>query len=92
LLDRLIKDEYHETAFKRHSERWGEPDFRFEDAKDYPGMSEALISHPKVNSVKDEETERKEFKFACEKENELRDQDLDLLFKMMRKHIQGWWD
>lgn len=92
LLDRLIKDEYHENAFKRHYEKWGSPNLRFKDTKDYPGMSEALISYPNVNSVKDEENESKDFKFACEKESKLREQDLDLLFKYMRKHIQGWWD
>ena len=92
LLDRLIKDEYHETAFKRHHEKWGEPKLRFKDSKDYPGMSEGLIHHPNVKSAKDKESESKDFKFACKKETNLRDQDLDLLFKLMRKHIQGWWD
>ena len=92
LLDRLIKDEYHENAFKNHYEKWGWPSLKFKDAKDYPGRSEALISYPNVNSVKDEEKEKKDFKIACEKETTLREQDLDLLFKYMRKHIQGWWD
>lgn len=92
LLDRLIKDEYHENAFKRHEEKWGEADFNFEDIEDRPGMSQLLITRPNVKDEKDDENERKEFRRYSNHEQKLREQDLDMLFKIMRKHIQGWWD
>jgi len=92
ILDRLIKDEYHLHAFKRHDEIWGEADFKFEKIEDRPGFSSLHITHENVKNDKDKEQERKDFKGAVKKEQDLRSQDLDLLFKLMRKHIQGWWD
>lgn len=92
LLDRLIKDEYHETAFKNHEKKWGQMQLNFKDTKDYPDMQEAVITHPYVKTNEDKKNERKDFRRSCNHETDLREQDLDLLFKMMRKHIQGWWD
>ena len=34
LLDRLMKDEYHEMAFKNHSEKWGNPAMIFKDIEE----------------------------------------------------------
>ena len=62
LLDRLINDEYHEAAFKRHEERWGEAKFRFEDVEGMPEHQELHIDYPKVLTEKDKERERKEQK------------------------------
>ena len=92
LLDRLIEDEYHETAFKRHVEKWGPPDLNWNDSKDYPKMCELSITHPNVKTDKDKKAERKDFSNSCKNESALREQDLDMLFKNMRKHIQTWWD
>ena len=33
-----------------------------------------------------------EVKWSYEKEEEMINQDLDLLFKLLRKHIRTWWD
>jgi hypothetical protein len=92
LLDRLIKDEYHESAFKHHEEKWGIADFNWHDSEEHKGMSELSITHPNVETDEDKKVERKDFKNACKHEAALREQDLDLLFKNMRKHIQSWWD
>lgn len=92
LLDRLMKDEYHEMAFKDHEKKWGEMELNFKDAADHPGMHEAVITHPNVKTDEDKKAERKDFKIASEHEAALRENDLDFLFKMMRKHIQSWWD
>ena len=43
-----------------------------------------------LNSV--QKLERKQFKTAAEMENHLRQQDIDMLFDLMKKHIQTWWD
>jgi len=92
LLDRLIKDEYHEMAFKSHEKKWGRMKLNFKDSINSPGVKLAVITHPNVKTDKDKINERKDFKIASQRETELREQDLDLLFKMMRKHIQSWWD
>ena len=90
LLDRLISDEYHEMVFKKHDEKWGEPEFNF---KDYNEDSlEATIVHKNVKTVKDKEKERKDFNTSYEHEQYLIKQDKEMLFKIMNKYIDGWWD
>jgi len=91
LLDRLIKDIYYDQAFNKYHEKWGESKFDFINA-DQPNMKKLQITHENVNTEEDMKAERKDFKQCCDHEDYLRKQDLDLLFKMMRKHIQTWWD
>jgi len=92
LLDRLIKDEYHESVNKYYYERWGEPEMVFEDSEEYPGYKTMDLKYPNVKSQKDEKLNTKQFKRNCESEQKLKEQDLDMLFQTMRKHIQTWWD
>jgi len=92
LLDRLIKDEYHENAFKHHEEKWGPPELNWHDSEEHEGMCGAAITHANVKTDEDEKSQNKDFKIACEHEVSLREQDLDMLFNYMRKHIQSWWD
>lgn len=92
LLDRLIKDEYHEIAFKQHKRKWGEADFQFKKLQDGTGNSLLNIVYPNVKNEKDKENERKDFLRSIKNSDELRNQDIDLLFETMKKHIQGWWD
>ena len=92
LLDRLIKDEYHDNAFKNHYKKWGQPVMEFKDWEEDPEYQVLKINYPNVKTDKDKEIEVKGFKRMSEKEAELREQDLDMLFKLMRKNIQSWWD
>jgi hypothetical protein len=92
LLDRLIEDEYHENVFKNHYKKWGEPEMNFRDSTEYPDMHILDIKYPLVKTEKDKEVERKQFRLKSKMEEAMREQDLDLLFKLMRKHIQTWWD
>ena len=92
LLDRLLKDEYHENVFKSHYKKWGEPKMEFEDLKDQPGYSSLHINYPNVKTEKDDELESKEFRMKSKTEQEMKEQDLDLLFQIIRKNIQTWWD
>lgn len=92
LLDRLIADDYHEMAFKNHDRKWGESDFQFKECEDNPELMSLHIARENVNTPEDEEKERKDFRRASDHETFLREQDLDLLFKNMRKYIQTWWD
>jgi len=92
LLERLINDEYGENVFKHHHKKWGEPHFDWEDCKDREGYSELHITHKHVNSEEDKKQERKEFSRLSKHEELLKRQDIEYLFKMMTKQIQGWWD
>jgi len=84
LLDRLIKDEYYENAFKNHDKKWGELELDWN--------SNCLIKRPYAITEKEKEKELKEFNRLCQHELYLRRQDINYLFKLMAKHVEGWWD
>ena len=92
LLDRLINDDYHENVYKHHDKKWGDADFIFTDSTDYPQCSKLDIKYPNAKTKEDEELQSKEHKLLMKKPQELLEQDLELLFKLMRKNIQTWWD
>jgi len=92
LLDRLIKDDYHEIVYKYHDKKWGDGDFIFTDSTQYPDCVKLDIKYENVKTKEDEKLQSKEYRLLMNKPEELKKQDLDLLFKLMRKHIQGWWD
>lgn len=91
ILKRIMDDEYGETAFKKHDEKWGESEMKFVEMDD-PGYKKMLIEYDNVKTEKDEVEERKDFKRAIEHEEYLKKQDIDFLFKTMSKQISSWWD
>jgi len=92
LLDRLLKDEYDTRAFKDFYKKWGEIELTFTDSENYPDMYECHTKAKNVKTKDDEIQERKDFKSAKEKENYSRQNDINYLFEMMKRHIEGWWD
>ncbi len=92
LLDRLIEDDYHENIFKHYDEKWGEMEVIYKDSTDYPDCCEVDMKYPNVKTKEDEILKSKEYKLLSNKPEELKKQDIDLLFKLMRKNIQTWWD
>lgn len=92
LLDRLIADKYHESAFKNHERKWGESDMIFTKSKEDPEMKKLDIIYPNVTSTEDEKLEKKDFKRAMNHEEYLKEQDINMLFNLMKKHIRTWWD
>ncbi len=86
LLDRLLKDDYFENVCKNHDKKWGKSDFIFHD------NVRLEIKYANVKIEKDKENQIKDFRKCMKSETELKEQDLDLLFKIMRKNIQTWWD
>ncbi len=92
LLDRLIEDEYHENVYKHFDEKWGQSEFNFTDSTEYPDCQRLHITYPNVITKEDEKLQEKQNKLLMHKPEEMKKQDLDLLFKTMRKHIQTWWD
>jgi len=91
LLKRIMDDDYMENAFKKHDEKWGDSEMMFVPTENSE-LSEMKINYENIITDKDKEQERKDFKYAMEKEEYPRKQDIDLLFKMMSKHIRSWWD
>jgi len=92
LLDRLMKDEYHENVFKDHYKKWGEPKMRFEDYDKDPELQELHIDYPKVQTEEDKKLQTKEFRLKSKSVQEMINQDVEMLFTLMRKNIQTWWD
>ena len=91
LLDRILKDEYHDIVFKNHDKKWGKIDISFKSVKDKPEYNELIITRKKVKP-EDEEQERKEFNILVKKEHELELQDIEMLYKILNENILKWWD
>ena len=91
VLERLITDVYHDQAFKKYDEKWGEAHFSTFETDD-PNLSRLVITHENVHTEEDKIKETADFKRAWEHHDYLNKQDLDLLFKILRKQIESWWD
>lgn len=91
LLDRLSKDEYLDNALIPHEKRWGELSLDFEDV---PGKNYCKMqSNWSLAKTKDQnEKASKEFSRAGTHAEKMTQQDLDMLFRNMRKYILEWWD
>lgn len=92
LLDRLVKDEYLENVLNPHEKKWGDSEMIFTPIKGNEEYSSLDFKVEKANTKKEIEQENKERMLLYEHERKLREQDLDMLFKHMRKYIEGWWD
>lgn len=97
LIERIMKDEYHENVFKDHDKKWGETKFNWKDVdgeefgykKDVVALD---ITRDNAITKEQKDQERKEFRRLSPKVEEQRKQDIGFLFDYMKKHIQGWWD
>jgi hypothetical protein len=85
LIERLINKNYAEHLHKEHDKRWGP----FELRDDPWGC---FLSRVGVITEWDKKQEYKEIKRIYQHEVLQQNQDLDLLFKHLRRHITKWWD
>ncbi len=92
LLDRIIKNDYLTNVLKPHEKKWGESHLNFKPLPDKPGFSSGIFTVDNVTNKKEEKQENKERMKLYKHSDYLEQQDLDLLFKNIRKYIQGWWD
>ena len=92
LLDRIVKDDYLMNALKPHEKKWGESRLNFKPVPDNTELYEGIYTVEKVTNKKEKEQEDKERMRIYKNVDNLQKQDLDMLFKNMRKHIEGWWD
>lgn len=93
LLDRILKDGYIDNVIDPHDKKWGEMHIIF---KDYPtDNSLRELSEFKVeNAITEKEKiqENKERSRLYKHSDNLKKQDLDMLFIKLRKYIEFWWD
>jgi hypothetical protein len=82
LCKRLSNSNYLENAMYCHDKKYEEYDFEFESLGN--GWSK-LIPDPNIQRSKS-------FRKCGNHADYMEKQDLDYLFKYMRKHIQKWWD
>ena len=86
LLDRIIKEEYNEMAFKKFEETWGESEMLFND------NGSLNIVYENVKTEEDEKNKNKDIKESHSNEEFLINQDIEYLFKILNKRIRLWWD
>lgn len=91
LLDRIIKDEYTEIAFKFHDKKWGELEVFFGDTDDRK-LQEITTTRPNVKNKENKIQEKKEWKRCADLWHYLEKQDIDYLFHVMKRTIFNWWD
>lgn len=94
VLDRLIKDEYFDMAFIEHNKKWGNSRMVTKDVI-IEGESKLQcydVIYPNVKTEDDKKQQLKDFKRSIERENALKQQDIEFLFEVMKRNIQTWWD
>jgi hypothetical protein len=92
LLDRIIKSDYLINTLKPHEEKWGESKLNFKKVKDRSELFEGIFTVEKVTNKKEKDQEHKDRMRLYKHVDNLEKQDLDLLFKNMRKYVEWWWD
>jgi len=91
ILGRLIEDDYLFNATKYHDEKWGELRLI---TKPIPETQVCFVEVETTKPLTEKEKiqERKERSAAFKHGENMRKQDLDMLFNIMKKHVEGWWD
>jgi len=91
LLDRIIKDEYHENTFLDHDKKWGKSELT---TKDIPNseFTELNVNRPFVKSAEDKSKEREESRFLFKHSENLKNKDVEMLYKIISDNILCWWD
>ena len=75
-----------------HEKKWGDSEFIFTPIKGNKGYSSLDLKVEKANTEEEKKQESKERSILYKHSDALKQQDLDMLFKHMRKYIEGWWD
>jgi hypothetical protein len=96
LLKKLNGRDYH-YFMDIHNAKWGESEWVFhrhdEDGKEIEnGCSRLEIIKPNANTPEEKAQERAEFSIAYKKDDAQQARDKRLLFRIMEKYHQCWWD
>lgn len=96
LLKRINNSEYH-YFLDIHNAKWGESEWVFhrkeEDGTEIPnGCSRLEIIKRNANTPEEKAQEREEFQIAFRLDDAQEARDKRLLFRIMEKYHQLWWD
>jgi hypothetical protein len=91
LLDRLIAEDYDVMAFKKHKKKWGDS-YHVTTPTENKYLANFSIEYKNANTAKEKDLQEKDFKRCWEHKEKLEKQDIDLLFKIIKKHYAWWWD
>ena len=89
ILRRINSDPYIDIAYMFHDKKWGEAEMRFERVDDK--FSQIFFDRANVITEEDAEQQTREFLQCAEREDYLEQQDIDILFRHIARHIRGWW-
>lgn len=92
ILNRIIKDNYYDNAFKPHRKKYGESHFLWNDIKDSKYKELEIVYDRDPKTDKEKEKEKRLHKQCIEREIYLKNQDLEMFFRHLRKHMNDWWD
>jgi len=91
LTDLILADEYFVNAFRSHEEKWGKPVYGSIPSED--GLtSEWTVDYPNVKTEQDKIDEHCEGRAKILRSVVAKEQDIDELFAIMARRLQGWWD
>jgi len=91
LLNKLAFKDY-SYFIDQHYAKWGQPEIKFISESDKPGYSRMEFEHEKARTDDEKEQQRIEFSEAYKRDDKQRKRDLKLLFNIMSKYIDMWWD
>lgn len=91
LLKRLLENHYEENAEIFFRKKWGEAQLKCTPTSDKKYVEIDFV-YETVHNDKEKEQNRKEFLRYMQHADDMRKQDIDLLFQTIAKNIQGWWD
>lgn len=90
ILDRFINNVHFDIAWKKYDKKWGKTNLHFIKCSD-SDYSTLEITKENVKTEKDKKEETADFKRTSKFEQEIRKQDLEMLFRYLHKNIEKWW-
>lgn len=90
LLERIEDNKYFEELHKPFWKKYGKPKMKFGKPDDR-GSRNVTVTYPKETAANRTQIHRESLRIS-KMEHKLRARDLERAFKLMQKHIWGWWD
>lgn len=90
-LAKRLNDDYYWTHKNKHEEKWGELQLHF-GKPDERRCRSLDFSRPNANTDKEKEQERKEYQIASDMDDQQKKDERKYFFKLLEKHLEGWWD
>jgi hypothetical protein len=89
---RLSRYDYDLALHKKHDKKWGKLKTWFTAVEGKPDYSQMHSSRSKANTPRKKKQERAEYCKAITLAWEHRNKDRELLFNLLNKHLEKWWD